>query len=160
MQPRGLQPTRLLCPWNYPGKNTGGGCHSLLQGIFLTQGLNLGLPHCRKSLYPLNHQGSHNRCLIRLRITEETFIKVCLAVFMEITTKTKIFLHTMNGRKIKYIHDMFELSVYSINHIFSNLNMSGKYDTFIVVYFFNFRTQMTLFKHSFLPIWGPRKKLF
>ena len=44
---QGLQPTRLFCPWNFPGKNTGVGCHFLLQGIFLTQGLNLGLPHCR-----------------------------------------------------------------------------------------------------------------
>ena len=32
--PHGLQPTRLLCPWDTPGKNTGGGCHALLQGIF------------------------------------------------------------------------------------------------------------------------------
>ena len=36
-------PTRLLCPWNFPGKNTRVGCHALLQGIFLTQGLNLHL---------------------------------------------------------------------------------------------------------------------
>ena len=39
------------------GKNTGVGCHSLLQGIFLTQGLNLGLLHCRQTLYHLSHQG-------------------------------------------------------------------------------------------------------
>ena len=32
--PHGLWPARLLCPWNSPGKNTGRGCHSLLQGIF------------------------------------------------------------------------------------------------------------------------------
>ena len=37
-------PSRLLYPWNSPGKNTGVGSHSLLQGNFLTQGLNLGLP--------------------------------------------------------------------------------------------------------------------
>ena len=43
----GLVPTRLLCPWNYPGKNTGVGSHALLQGIFPAQGLNLGLLHCR-----------------------------------------------------------------------------------------------------------------
>ena len=36
---------RLLCPWDSPGKNTGVGCHFLLQGIFLTQGLNLNLLH-------------------------------------------------------------------------------------------------------------------
>ena len=35
-----MQPTRLLCPWDFPGKNTGVGCHSHLQGIFPTQGLN------------------------------------------------------------------------------------------------------------------------
>ena len=38
-----VQPARLLCPWDSPGKNTGGGCHILLQGIFPTQGLNLSL---------------------------------------------------------------------------------------------------------------------
>ena len=32
LRPHGLQPTRLLCPWNFPGKNTGVGCHFLLQG--------------------------------------------------------------------------------------------------------------------------------
>ena len=42
-----------------PGKNTGVGCHALLQGIFPTQGLNPGLPHCRRILYHLSHQGSH-----------------------------------------------------------------------------------------------------
>ena len=38
-----LQPTRLLCLWNFPGKNIGVGCHFLLQGIFQTHGSNLGL---------------------------------------------------------------------------------------------------------------------
>ena len=37
-RPHGLQPTRLLCPWDSPGKNTGVRCHALLQGIFPTQG--------------------------------------------------------------------------------------------------------------------------
>ena len=40
LRPHGLYPTRLLCPWDSPGKNTGVGCHFLLQGIFLTQGSN------------------------------------------------------------------------------------------------------------------------
>ena len=35
----GLQPTRLLCPWDSPGKNTGVGCHFLLQGIFPDPGI-------------------------------------------------------------------------------------------------------------------------
>ena len=52
-----MDPTRLLCPWDSPGKNTGVGCHSLLQGIFQTQGSNPSLPHCRQILYHLSHQG-------------------------------------------------------------------------------------------------------
>ena len=43
-------------PWNSPGKNIGVGCHFLLQGIFLTQELNLGLLHCRQTLYRLSHR--------------------------------------------------------------------------------------------------------
>ena len=42
LQSHGLSPTRLLCACDSPGKNTGVGCHAVLQGIFLTQGLN---PH-------------------------------------------------------------------------------------------------------------------
>ena len=39
----GLQPARLFCPWDSPSKNTGVGCHALLQGTFPTQGSNLRL---------------------------------------------------------------------------------------------------------------------
>ena len=39
-RPHGRQPTRLLCPWDSPGKITGVGSHFLLQGIFLTQGID------------------------------------------------------------------------------------------------------------------------
>jgi len=42
---------RLLCPWDSPGKNTGVGYHSLLQGIFPTQESNPGLLHCSQILY-------------------------------------------------------------------------------------------------------------
>ena len=49
---------RLLGPWDSPDKNTGAGCHFLLQGIFPTQGSNLGLLHCRQTLYHLTYQGS------------------------------------------------------------------------------------------------------
>ena len=58
LRPSRLQRTRLLCPWDSPGKNTGVSYHSLLQGIFLTQGLNLELLHCRQILYHLSYQGS------------------------------------------------------------------------------------------------------
>ena len=49
--PCAMSSTRLLCPWDFPGKNIAVGCHFLLQGIFPTQGLNPGLLHCRQILY-------------------------------------------------------------------------------------------------------------
>ena len=51
-------PHGLYSPWNSPGQNTGIGNHSLLQGIFPTQGSNPGLAHCRWILYQLSHKGS------------------------------------------------------------------------------------------------------
>ena len=57
-RPHGLQPARLPCPWDFPGKNIGVVCHFLLQGIFLTQGLNPCLLCWRASSLPLSHQGS------------------------------------------------------------------------------------------------------
>ena len=49
LRPHGLLSTRLFCPWDFPGKNTGVGYHFLLQEIFLTQGLN----SCLLRLLPL-----------------------------------------------------------------------------------------------------------
>ena len=49
-------PARLLCLWDSPGKNTRVGSHSLLQGIFLTQGSNTGLLYCRQILYQLSYK--------------------------------------------------------------------------------------------------------
>ena len=51
LQPHGLQPTRLPCPWDFPGRNTGVGWHFSLQWIFLIQGLNPRLLHYRQILY-------------------------------------------------------------------------------------------------------------
>ena len=60
----GLQLTRLLCPWDFPGKNTGVGCHFLLQGTFPTQGLNLHLMHCRWILYHMSYTEKIFMCII------------------------------------------------------------------------------------------------
>ena len=56
-----MEPTRLLCPWNFPGKNTAVGFYFLLQEIFPTQGLNLhllGLLHWQADFLPLHHLGN------------------------------------------------------------------------------------------------------
>ena len=59
---------RLLCPWDFSGKNTGAGCPFLLYGIFPSQELNPHLPcllHCRQVLHLLSHQGSLSQLLTR-----------------------------------------------------------------------------------------------
>ena len=70
---------RCLCPWDFPGKNTGVGCHFLLQGIFLTQGSNLGLI-CRQILYQLStreyllQDKSRNNVKVKLSGPEEVVL--------------------------------------------------------------------------------------
>ena len=54
LTPWTIQPFRLLCQGDFPGKNIGVGSHSLLQGIFPTQGSNPGFLHCRQTLYHPN----------------------------------------------------------------------------------------------------------
>ena len=59
LRPNGLKLTRLLCPWNFPGKNTGVSWHFLLQQIFLTtQRSNPHLLHWQAGSLPLRYQGS------------------------------------------------------------------------------------------------------
>ena len=70
----GCSPTRLLCPWDSPGRNTEVGCHALLQGIFPTQGLNPGLQLWRQILYQLSHQGSPDPLMIH-----QIFIQLLLS---------------------------------------------------------------------------------
>ena len=51
----------LLCPWDFPGKNTGVGCHFPFQGIFPTQGANPRLLHWQVASLPLCHLGAHRK---------------------------------------------------------------------------------------------------
>ena len=75
----------LYSPWNSPGRNTGVGSLSLLQGIFPTQGLNTGLPHCRRIRYHLSHQGSpakpvhHDYWVCALEPGSHTYCSQCSA---------------------------------------------------------------------------------
>ena len=66
LQTCGLEPARLLCPWDFPGKNTGMGFHFLLQEIFPTQGMNPCLLYWQVDSLPLSHQGNS---IIRLSNT-------------------------------------------------------------------------------------------
>ena len=53
LRPRGLQPARLLCPWDFPDKNTGVDCHFLFQG--LNQSVSLSFPALQVDSLPLSH---------------------------------------------------------------------------------------------------------
>ena len=57
-----------------PGQNTEVGCCSLLQGIFPTQGLSPGLPHCRQILYHLCHQGSQQYRILKIMFTWQAIL--------------------------------------------------------------------------------------
>ena len=68
----------------FSGKSTGVGCHFHLQGIFLNQGSNPGLLHCRQMLYPLSHQGSPNSILKSIDITLPTKVHLIKALFFPV----------------------------------------------------------------------------
>ena len=74
-----LQPARLLCPWDSPGKNTGAGCHALLQGVLPTQRSNLSLQcllRWQADSLPLSHLGSPRLPTAEI---EQTFLSTDLA---------------------------------------------------------------------------------
>ena len=73
-----LWPHGLYSPWDFPGQNTGVGSLSLLQWIFLTQGLNWGLLHCRWILYQLSYQGSLNQLYTPIQNKKFNFKNVLL----------------------------------------------------------------------------------
>ena len=82
--PHAPYPARLLCPWDFPSKNTGVGCHFLLQGIFLTQRSNLHLPlllHWQAdSVVTLSHRGSPVSLYVQEKIqTSFFFLFICLS---------------------------------------------------------------------------------
>ena len=75
------KPARLLCSCNSPGKNTRMSNHPLLQGIFLNQGPNPGLLHCRWILYHLNHQGSPDAARKPRKAVDEACTVLLLLLF-------------------------------------------------------------------------------
>ena len=75
-----LNPTRLLCPWDFPGKNTGVGCHLLLQGIFPTQQASLHLfclLHCQAGSLPLAPPGTDSHKTLQSKYLTKTWMVLC-----------------------------------------------------------------------------------
>ena len=67
----------LLCPWDFPGKITGAGCHFLLQGIFLTQGLNLRLLHWQVDSSTIEPPGKPQNILLLL-LSHFSRVRLCV----------------------------------------------------------------------------------
>ena len=102
------------------GKNTGVGCHALLQGIFPAQRLNPGLPHCRQIVYHLSHQVSWRRqwqptpvllqgkshgqgSLVACRVTMGSLSRIQLRDFTSFTSLTSYFITgERNGHPLQY----------------------------------------------------------
>ena len=82
--------TKLLCPWDSPGKNTRVGCHSLLKGIFLTQRSKPGLPHCRQIVYHLSHGET---TLKRHLVTKQSYKRIKL-----VTSDFPVSILNMTGQ--------------------------------------------------------------
>ena len=93
LQPHGPQPTRLLCPWDFPSKNTGVGRHVLPQGIFPIQGSNSHLLHHRWILYLL----SHWRCS-RMMVTGTNYSISC---FYNLVPRPIYFVYLKQKQKQK-----------------------------------------------------------
>ena len=79
-----LRPHRLYSPWNSPGQNTGEDCHSLLQGIFLTQAWNPGLLHHRQIFLPPEPQR-------KLKLSISIHIKEKLNIIQRVHPQLKFF---------------------------------------------------------------------
>ena len=80
--PRGLSPTRLLCPWSFPGKNIGVGCHFLSQGILLIQGSNprlLHLLHWQADSLPLENI---QRIMLHGKISQSLEVIYCVILLV------------------------------------------------------------------------------
>ena len=92
-------------------QNTGVGCHSLLQGIFLTQGLNPGLLHCRLILYHLSHQGSPKETINKVKRKSTQWEKIFANKANNKGSNSKIFKQPMqisitNNPDKKYAEDL------------------------------------------------------
>ena len=72
LQPIDSNPDRLLCPWDFSGKNTGRDCHFLLQVTFLTQEQNPHLLHWQVDSLSLDHLGRYQSTIYQYKIKRHT----------------------------------------------------------------------------------------
>ena len=80
----------VVCPWGSPSKNTRVGSHSLLQGIFLTQGQNPDLLHCGQILYHLSYQGSPE-------VYRQVCVYISVYIGVDMEVRAQICMHSYRG---------------------------------------------------------------
>ena len=117
LQPYGLQPTKLLRAWDFPG-NTGVCCHFLLQGIFLTQGSNPGIPQYSQILYCLSYHRNPGALITHVNFNSQSksskqfFLIACyieqntLMHFGEISYHNNLSYSVMEAGRL-YLHIYF-----------------------------------------------------
>ena len=111
LQPQRLQPARLLCPWDFPGKNTQVSCHFLLQGIFPTQGSNPHLLHWQVDSLPLRHPGSCKKYIVK------RYFEILTDQMMESVLGNLWNLKTFQSTKVHYMLFRFDYQCFFKNKI-------------------------------------------
>ena len=112
----------FVTPWTIqsmdsPGQNTGVGSLFLLQGIFPTWGLNLGLPHCRQILYQLSHKGSpilKKNCLLFCPLTEH---REACSEFLRMIPGHKVYVALLTYKSDAFCLELFIYSSGAYNFI-------------------------------------------
>jgi len=102
LPPHGLQPTKLLCPWDFPGENTRVGCHFLLQGIFPTQRSNPRLLYLLHRQLDLYHWASW-----------EAHLTIVLSLFF-LTNLYDIFIHCEYYPFFCYMFQIFSSGLFLV----------------------------------------------
>ena len=122
LRPCGLKPTRLLCPWDFPGKSTGVDCHFLLQGIFLTQGLNPGPLHYKQTLLPSEPPGkslklhSNNIYLVKFTFSDLWRDFVLLTLYLHFAYPSLCLEQCKDSIHVCCINKVKKASTFVKNH--------------------------------------------
>ena len=93
LRPQGMQPAKLLCPWHFPGKNTGVGCHFLLQGNLSDPGFESMSPALQADSLPSEQplgQGKGYRLGDDDAGASSSRAKITLNIFIQLSTNTSI----------------------------------------------------------------------
>ena len=127
----GLQPANLLCPWNFPGKNTIVGCHFLLQGVFPIQAWNsylLCLLHWQADSLPVNHSNKTSglnitHLFVAVLEARKPEVKVHAAFSFWWKLSSGLQMATLSSHGLSFEHRLKEISAISSSCYQSTLSI-------------------------------------